>query len=270
MTLTFYDAFAGIGGFRLGLESVGFECVGGCEIDGYARQVYKKRFGENLDGDIKEVKDIKGADILCGGFPCQDISCAGKGGGLGGDRSGLWWELARLIEDCKPKWVLLENVPTLKKRGLKEILKFFAESGYTVEWQCLPASAFGAPHQRDRIWIVAYSHGEELRLKSGRGSRKNGQSQTQPTDNGEEELMAYSSCQLPYRAGKKWQRGRTKSTDSSKRIQSIGWWKSEPNVGRVASGVSSRVDRLKCLGNSVVPQVVGWIGERIKRAEEGK
>ena len=222
--ITFYDAFAGIGGFRLGLERAGFKCVGSCEIDDYARKVYYKNFGEWPDRDIREVTDIKGADMLCGGFPCQDISVAGKGAGFSGERSGLWWELARLIENCVPRWVFLENVPMLVHRGLGAVLGFLAESGYDAEWDCLPAAAFGAPHRRDRIWVVAYP--------------KSTRQPACPMGQGEMQSRGSSS----------WPEQR---------------WKVEPDVGRVADGIPKGVDRLRCLGNAVVPQVVEWIGKRI-------
>jgi len=254
---TFYDAFAGIGGFRLGLERAGFTCVGGCEIDDYARQVYHKNFGEWPARDIREVTDINGADRLCGGFPCQDISVAGKGAGLSGERSGLWWELARLIKDCAPRIVFLENVPALTHRGLGDVLGALADGGYDAEWDCIPAAAFGAPHRRDRVWIVANSEGVKGRDKrnnspDGKGWKGRNEPRQICTDVADAKGIYAQRLDNRQGEGEPW-RG--------------SWWEVEPSVGRVANGVPSRMDRLRCLGNAVVPQVVEWIGRRINRED---
>lgn len=272
--MTFYDAFAGIGGFRLGLESAGHRCIGSCEINEYARKVYYKRFGEWPDKDIREVKDIKGADMLCGGFPCQDISTAGKGAGLSGERSGLWWELARIIKDCVPRWVFLENVPALLGRGLGDILGHLASCGYDAEWDCLSAQAFGAPHRRDRIWIVAYSNSDRLWLQSGRSSRANGKDQTIITDDGKEKSMANPNGHRLEKNTRNEQLCKSPASGGASRFFTTGsgkgmslWDGQAPTFTEgcgMVDGIPNRVDRLKCLGNAVVPQVVEWIGKRIE------
>lgn len=259
--ITFYDAFAGIGGFRLGLERAGFKCVGSCEIDDYARRVYHKNFGEWPDRDIRDVSSINGADMLCGGFPCQDISVAGKGAGLSGERSGLWWELARIIENCQPRWVFLENVPALTNRGLGEVLGCLADGGYDAEWDCLPASAFGAPHQRDRIWIIAHTKGQ---LWNGGTAVMGGEDQ--------------ESAREP--RGSYWREHKPpirRMDDGIPSALDLGGVKEQdvfkempihPREVQRWLAVGKRVDRLRCLGNAVVPQVVEWIGRRILEAEQ--
>ena len=254
--MNFYDAFCGIGGFRIGLEAAGLTCVGSCEIDEYARQVYHHRFGDWPDKDIREVIDIKGADMLCGGFPCQDISVAGKGAGLSGERSGLWWELARIIENCLPRWVFLENVPALLGRGLGDILGPLAACGYDAEWDCLPASAFGAPHQRDRIWIVAYPMHSGRRELFQQKQELWSDKQTNARCYGKTQSVAYATSSISEGVGTVENREQGRPTNT-------GWWKAEPDVGRVVDGIPNRTHRLKCLGNAVVPHVVEWIGRRI-------
>jgi len=166
------DLFSGIGGFSLGLERTGgFETVAFCEIDPFARRVLAKHWPETpcyddvrtLDAARLDADGIGRPDVICGGFPCQDISDAGKRAGLEGERSGLWSEIARLAGELRPRYVLVENVAALLGRGLDTVLGDLAALGYDAEWHCIPASAVGAPHRRDRIWIVAHSNAAERR-----------------------------------------------------------------------------------------------------------
>jgi DNA (cytosine-5)-methyltransferase 1 len=159
--------FAGVGGFDLGLERAGMRSVWQCEIDPYCQRVLEKHWPDVLR--VRDVRDIgagsvPGVDVLCGGFPCQDISLAGKGAGLDGARSGLWFEYARIIRELRPRYVIVENVPALRSRGLDRVLGDLAACGFDAEWDCIPASAVGAPHQRDRIWLVAYPNTDSGRL----------------------------------------------------------------------------------------------------------
>ena len=163
--MTVLDLFSGIGGFALGLQRAGFTTKYFCEIDPYCRQVLAQHWP--TVPCFEDVRTLRGADLgpidlICGGFPCQDISVAGKGAGLSGARSGLWSEYARLIQEIKPKYVLIENVAVLRSRGLDQILREIAALGYDAEWHCIPACAVGAPHRRDRIWIVAYAQGQRI------------------------------------------------------------------------------------------------------------
>ena len=163
--LRLLDLFSGIGGFSLGLErSGGFETVAFCEIEDFPRRVLAKHWPKvPCYYDIRELTadrlaaDGIAVDAICGGFPCQDISNAGKQAGIEGERSGLWSEYARLIGELRPRVVFVENVSALLGRGLDRVLRDLAALGYDAVWDCIPASAVGAPHRRDRLWLVAYA-----------------------------------------------------------------------------------------------------------------
>jgi DNA (cytosine-5)-methyltransferase 1 len=263
--MTFGSLFAGIGGMDLGLERAGMVCRWQVEIDPFARRVLAKHWPDvRRHDDVKtfpptDPEDWK-VDLICGGFPCQDISFAGRGAGLAGARSGLWFEYARIVGDLRPRYVLVENVSALLVRGLDAVLGTLASLGYDAEWECIPASALGAPHIRERVFILAHSanlrcerlptvagsslQGEEdRRLFQSPGSRESTSSLADP--NSPRPSLAQQERQL---------RGP---------VAKCGWWATEPDVGRVAHGVPHRVDRLRGLGNAVVPQVAQWIGERI-------
>ncbi len=169
--------FAGIGGFDLGLERAGFEIAWQVEIDEWCQRVLAKHWPHvQRYGDIQSVDwgTVEPVDVLCGGFPCQDISLAGKGAGLAGERSGLWFEYAKAIEALTPRYVIIENVAALRSRGLDQVLGALAALGYDAEWHCIPASAVGAPHRRDRVWIVAYPIGSRQLQPQGMQSDERG------------------------------------------------------------------------------------------------
>jgi DNA (cytosine-5)-methyltransferase 1 len=152
MTLTFGSLFAGIGGMDLGLERAGMVCRWQVEIDDYCRRVLAKHWPDVPKyGDIREVTggELERVDLICGGFPCQDISNAGKRAGIDGERSGLWSEYIRLVRVLRPRYVLVENVAALLGRGIDRVLGDLAASGYDAEWDCIPAAAVGAPHLRE-------------------------------------------------------------------------------------------------------------------------
>ena len=164
------DLFSGIGAFSLGLERAGMRTVAFVEIDPFCRRVLAKHWPEvRCYDDVQMltadrlVADNISVDIICGGFPCQDISVAGRGAGLAGERSGLWSEFARLIGEIRPSYAIVENVAALLGRGLGTVLGDLAALGYDAEWHCIPASAIGAPHIRDRVWVVAYAECAEWR-----------------------------------------------------------------------------------------------------------
>ncbi len=154
------SVFSGIGGFDLGLERAGMEVVWQIEIDEYRRRVLERHWP-----DVPRYEDVRGnyeleaVDLICGGFPCEDISRAGRRAGLYGAKSGLWFEMLRLIRQLQPRYILVENTTSLTVRGLSRIVAQLAESGYDAEWDCLPAAAFGAPHIRDRLYLLAYPCG---------------------------------------------------------------------------------------------------------------
>ena len=227
--------FAGIGGMDLGLDRAGMTCAWQVEIDPYCRRVLAKHWPDVPKfEDVKECgsHNLEPVDLIAGGFPCQDISYAGKGAGIEGSRSGLWSEFHRIICELQPRYALVENVPALLGRGLGRVLGDLAESGYDAEWDCIPASAVGAPHRRDRVFIVA--HAESQFSDGGNDNGKRGPRQIPEPGN----------CCF-----------KTRPVSSR--------WATEPAVGRVAHGVPSRVDRLRGLGNAVVPQVAEYIGRMI-------
>lgn len=156
--LTVGDLFSGIGGFSLGLERAGMRTAWFAETDPFASAVLRKHWpGVPNHGDVRSVRtgDVERVDVLCGGFPCQDISVAGSGRGLEGERSGLWFEYARIIGELRPRYVIVENVAALLGRGLDRVLGDLAAIGYDAEWHVIPAAAVGAPHRRERVWIIA-------------------------------------------------------------------------------------------------------------------
>ena len=242
--LKLLDLFSGIGGFSLGLERTGgFETVAFCEIEDYPRQVLARHWPEvPIYGDIRELSAARlradgiRVDAICGGFPCQDISTAGEGAGIEGEKSGLWVEYARLIGELRPQVVFVENVAALLGRGLDRVLGDLAEIGYDAEWHCIPASELGAHLRRDRVWIVAYPECWPIEAQL---------SQKQPI--------------LLRKKNFGWEANRFGAQDESGRAV----WATEPDVGRVADGIPQRVDRLKCLGNSVVPMIPYLIGRSI-------
>ena len=164
VSLTHGSLFAGIGGFDLGFQRAGIKTVWQVEIDAYCRAVLASHFpdAQRFD-DVRTVggHNLPRVDILSGGFPCQDISNAGKRAGIDGERSGLWSEYARIIRELRPRYVVVENVAALLGRGMGRVLGDLAACGYDAEWQSIRASDVGAPHRRERIWIVAYPNGRE-------------------------------------------------------------------------------------------------------------
>jgi DNA (cytosine-5)-methyltransferase 1 len=273
--------FSGIGGFDLGFQRAGIETAWQVEINSYCRRVLERHFPNAVRfEDIRTVgsHNLPKVDILSGGFPCQDISNAGKRAGIDGERSGLWSEYARIIRELRPKYVVVENVSALLVRGIERVLGDLATCGYDAEWNCIRASDVGAPHRRERVWIVAYAdsgryfHGQTSIFAAKRGLnafRKfiaSGKDVANAKCNRSAKWMAGSirwkegNTRIPFNSGKP----RTWTQD----IGTVDWWATEPNVGRVANGVSSRVDRLKGLGNAIIPQIAEYIGRSIIEAEK--
>lgn len=283
------DLFSGIGGFSLGLERAGMQTIAFCEVDPACRQVLKKHWPDvPIFEDVKTLtaKDIHDTvDVICGGFPCQDISLAGKGAGLAGERSGLWYEYRRLIEEIRPRYVIIENVAALRSRGLDAVLSGLTEIGYDAEWHCIPASAVGSPHRRDRIWIVAYANDNGWNSTQNTQSYPSGNDRgqagtniavelTRSSDMGEDvrgsspKTVADSSSLRPSGSWQPIQPKYPAAVVNGQAVESqhgrvSHLWAAEPDVGRVAHGVPKRVDRLKQLGNAVVPQIPELIGRAI-------
>jgi DNA (cytosine-5)-methyltransferase 1 len=242
--LTFGSLFAGIGGFDLGFERAGFECKWQVEIDDYATRVLERHWpNAHRQKDIKQCgrHNLGRVDCIIGGFPCQDISYAGKRAGIDGARSGLFFEAIRVVRELQPRAVVLENVAGLLTRGLDRVLGTLAEVGFDAEWHCIPAASVGAPHIRDRVFVFAYrksksalsEYAKVAELSIGIASNANGSG-------------------LAKRKSKDASRSRP---NARAELVRSGWWQSEPNVDRVANGIPARVDRLRCLGNAIVPQV---------------
>jgi DNA (cytosine-5)-methyltransferase 1 len=243
--LTVGSLFSGIGGLDLGLERAGMSVRWQCEIDPYCRAVLAHHWpGVPCYSDIRAVDgDAERVDLICGGFPCQDISSLGRKAGIEGAKSGLWAEFARVVGELRPSYVLVENVTVLRSRGLDRVLGDLSELGYDAEWDCLSAREFGAPIRgrgRDRIFIVAYPN-------SG------GCSRTRLPREAERQVVGSAAGRHSAVAG-------IPSATSHH-------WTSEPDVGRVADGIPSRVERLRALGNAVVPQVAEAVGRMILDAD---
>ena len=235
--LRLLSLFAGIGGFELGLErSGGFQTVAQCEIDPFCNKVLAKHWPEvKRYGDIRELTadqlaaDGIAVDAICGGFPCQDISVAGKGAGLAGERSGLWSEYARLIGELRPRVVFVENVAALLSRGMGTLLGDMAALGYNAEWHGIRACRVGLPHNRDRIWIVAHAWEERAEGKFTKALSR---------------VSAFQGCENVRRA-----------EDFARRPDL-----SASGLCRTYNGLSRGVDRVAALGNAVVPQIPELLG----------
>jgi DNA (cytosine-5)-methyltransferase 1 len=252
--------FAGAGGGILGGHLLGWRTVCAVEWEPYAASVLLARQNDGIlptfpiwdDVQTFDGKPWAGRiDVISGGFPCQDISAAGRGAGIKGTRSGMWGHMARIIGEVEPRYVYVENSPMLTSRGLGTVLGDLASLGFDARWGVVSASDVGAPHQRDRIWIVA--HATQLQRNGGNdnaGVRLGRESVSQFGNCGGAQVVADSDS--TQREGNK----RTKrSVEERTFIGKSSWWDVEPDVGRVAHGVAARVDRLKAIGNGQVPAV---------------
>ena len=311
------DLFSGIGGFSLGLERAGFETVAFCEIDKYCQKVIKKFWDKKIYNDVKEITKqklksdgIEFPEIITGGFPCQPFSIAGARKGTDDNRH-LWPEMFRIIKEFKPRWVIGENV-----RGIiniqdgmvfENVCTDLEGEGYEVRAFNIPAAGVGAPHKRERIWIVANSRrtlrqGSELGRTNANESEQenayqyqrssgtpehnvansksiesyvgkhrkhqtegNGQSETRG-ESGEDVANADSERQQKQWGSESIQEKVSRQTTRT-RFECESGWSVEPDVGRVAHGLSGRVHRLKALGNSIVPKIAEEIGRAIAIAE---
>ena len=286
--LTVGSLFSGIGGIDLGLERAGMESRWFVEIDPHCRNVLARHWpGLPIYGDITAIdwSGVEPVDVLAGGFPCQPVSHAGLKLAQADDR-WLWPEFAEAIRALRPRYILVENVAALLGRGFDEVVGDLSALGYDAEWDCIPAAAVGAPHIRDRVWIVAYpgsiqhqgdraaisgSTTQELlvahtsRQRRGQGRAKPARQQGRPHAPSGSHSVGHSneSVDGAPRTGEAQARPAGRVVHAGTPPPRNDWWATEPDVGRVADGVPHRVDRLRSLGNAVVPQVVEWIGRRI-------
>ena len=331
------DLFSGIGGFALAAKwcwGDELDLVGFCEIEDYAQKVLQKNFPDvPIYKDIKKLdgKEFKNIDLITGGFPCQDISVAGRGIGLEeGTRSSLWFEMLRIIGEVRPRYALIENVPMLTLRGGTRVISDLTEIGYDSSWTIISAQDVGAWHRRKRIWIVAYLPDTKYNGSSATdGSGEEIESSKQKGEEGIREFKRRGSVpDVPHSESKRYggrdseecgtegrelltgKQGRsemgseiegcgksfTEVPDTeSIRVEGNGatgeqepqiqageglsgcnstgsgasYWAVEPSVGRVANGVPNRVDRLKGLGNAIVPQCAYEIMKRIRSLKLG-
>jgi len=247
-SLTVLDLFSGIGTISIGLEAAGFVTGAFCEADASARAVLHKHWPDTpIHEDVRTLHIEPGEfDLLCGGFPCQDISQAGRRVGLSGKRSGLWFEFERLIGEGRPKAVLIENVTALRRRGLGTILRALLALRYDAEWHCIPGSYVGSPDIRDRLWVIAYpQHSDADRI---------GSHQAQIDLFGASELLdeqeRVAGSLVPA---------------LSRNLARVGpgggrGWRPEPGVRRVVDGSPDVVHRLRLLGNATkhrIPEAIG-------------
>jgi len=283
--MKFVSLFAGIGGLDVGLERAGHECVGQVEIDDYATRVLEKHWPDVPR--IRDVKDFKGHefgefDMLVGGYPCQPFSIAGSRQGERDNRH-LWPEVLRILRAVRPRYLLVENVTGHLTLGFGQVLGDLAESGYDAEWDCIPAAAVGAPHRRDRVFIIGH------RTTNTMADTHESRSSTGETDsfseslrheerNREEQEQERNQQQLGVTSSRKnvahpnSERREERHTPTITReeghptrstTEARGAWITEPNVGRLVDGIPNRTHRLRALGNAVVPQVAEWIGWRL-------
>jgi DNA (cytosine-5)-methyltransferase 1 len=233
------DLFSGIGGASLGLHWAGMRTVAFCERDGFCREVLRRHWpGVPVFDDVRTLsgrrlrdEGVPWAELLVGGFPCQDISVAGRGAGIAGARSGLWADMERLVAECRPRWVVAENVPGLRGRGADRVCAGLETLGYTCWPLVVGAVHAGAPHRRQRVWVVARDAADATRpgLEVGECGTE------------------AQAARLP--------------------AERRGGWPAEPGDRRVDDGVPARVDRLKALGNAIVPANAAMVGRAILAAE---
>jgi len=305
------DLFSGVGMFSYAWRKLGWETVAFVEIDKFCQRVLKKHWPDvPIYDDVREIsyerlQGIGTIDLICGGFPCTDLSVAGKQAGIDGKRSGLWSEFARIIGEFKPRWVVVENVAALLSgddgHWMGRVLGDLAKIGYDCEWHCIPAGnpdglSAGAPHRRERVWIVAYPNSKREQPKPTEVQRKNGEVSKRDycskPDNTSEQRGYVADTLLERQQGqgqpintvskKKAREGQTdksfnvsqpqvRSTEPSMGLLAHGItaelsrsrWLPEPGIGRVATEVPDRVNKLKALGNGLVWQIPYAIGKAI-------
>lgn len=286
--------FAGAGGGILGSHLLGWNTICAVERDAYAAQVLAQRQNDGILPPFPIWSDVcsfdgkrwRGIiDVISGGFPCQDISSAGKGAGIDGAKSGMWAEMARIIGEVRPRFVYVENSPMLVGRGLTRVIGDLTKMGYDAQWARFSASNFGAPHERDRLWIATYANCQGLSIEDfpSRLQKKF----TRARNNGSEMANAQSirleqarececrSAQRTTGRGNEFSNTDSIGCEQMEQSNSSGasseglastakhcsfttrreWWATEPRLGRVADGVANRVDRLKAIGNGQVPIV---------------
>lgn len=261
------DLFSGIGGFSLGLERAGFETVAFCEIEPYCQKVLAKHWPEvPIYDDIRKLDGRKyrgTVNVVCGGYPCQPFSAAGKRNGEQDDRH-LWPEMFRIIKECRPTWVCCENVAGHITMGLDTVLSDLESESYTCQPLVIPACAVDAPHRRDRVWIIAHAneHGNGKQYQHEKKRRDSERALHDVADSDSDSGERLKPCRVNPQGWPQQDQRQTGSCGDGFRR-----WPTKPGVCRVANGIPNRAHRIKALGNAVVPQITQRIGEAIMRAE---
>ena len=280
--------FSGIGGFELGFERAfpNAETIWQVEQNKFCQKILKKHWpNSKIYNDVREINktNTEIPDILLGGFPCQSISIAGKKEGLSNEnKSGLWWEFWRIIGDLRPKIAVLENVPNILRVGGVEVVGSLAQIGYNCQWQIISAKSFGAPHLRKRWFCICWpsdsnnvtglqTHKEINAIRGGRKPWK------KPSRSSRRFVSSYS---IRFRPNEKQhidtidsKKTVTNIQINPKALQSGNYWKTTvhpPPLCGVDDGVPNRVDRLKALGNAIVPQCSEHIANQVKEMIEWK
>lgn len=248
--------FSGIGGFELGLErAIPAETIWQVEQEKFCQSILKKHWPKaKIYDDVRNItKDnVEPVDILCGGFPCQDISIAGKTRGLKGEKSGLWWEMWRIISELRPRIIVLENVSNILRLGGREVAGSLAQIGYDAEWTTIRASDFGAPHRRERWFCVTYPNSNRKPSRAKYATPLEGDSSNphRASIKGDSQPIRLQKEKpapaMSFSRGNYWEEGPIESP-----------------LCYVDDGIPNRVARLKALGNAIVPQCSQWIGEQI-------
>jgi len=263
--MTIGSLFSGIGGLELGLERAGLGSVAWqCEIDPFCRSVLAKHWPDvRRFADVRDVHYAPTVGIVCGGFPCQDVSTAGGRAGIGGARSGLWSEYVRIVSETRPEIIIIENVLGLRARGLRRVLAEIADLGFDADWGCVSAAEIGAPHRRRRLFIVATHPGRvHARFEPGWIGRSCGAGSIVAAGHGAGRAAAHPR------------------SDGWRRTPAGDWWPTVPSVRGMDDGLPYSLDgsghppepkenngrRLKSLGNAVVPGCAELIGRAIAAA----
>lgn len=317
--LTVGSLFSGIGGFELGFEATGrFETRWQVECDPFATKVLEKHWP-----DVQRHDDVRSwpnettepVDVLIGGFPCTDISSSGKKVGLAGKESGLWYEFARIIRSLRPRYVCVENVAMLLSNGLSEILATLSNAGFDAEWATIQASDVGAPHKRERVFIIAWhnpqgqtakrtedgyiclscgaeifsgcecDHGEWVCNQCGEYTYpfhydRNQDACVHCGSDDVSDAFGKRGCSgaagikdaanAGQQQGDQGNRKRGSVSRLDRMVDGVSQWMDEPNIPRVGFGIKKRADRLRCLGNAIVPQVAQVVAERLLQIHDAR
>ncbi len=287
------DLFSGIGGFAIAAQSAGYRTIGFSEIEPYACKILKRHWPDVPNhGDIRNIRGVR-ADLVTGGFPCQPFSVAGKQRGAADDRH-LWPEMCRVIAEARPAWVLGENVPGIIGMELDNVLADLERLNYSAWSLTVPACAVDARHRRDRVWIVAHATGGQddgRKCRDVSEAEGRGESLNAAADSGRETLAVADSLNgrartgrqngAPARnggedvpdangAGREEQRRTLADGEEHEAAQCGNRWQPEPAICRVANGIPNRVDRLRGLGNAIVPQVAETLLRMIAKIEDAQ